>query len=207
MSEGLSMSPPRLLLVLLVAGVAVSAIVACGSGSSSSTGAETTRTTGGGETTGATGGQTARATGGSRIRQFETKAGDNSLQEVGREASETELREAAQVLHGYLDARAAGDLGAACGYLSSRVAKELGAQFGGRGGERRDCPSILRLLSTGLPAGALREAAIADVGALRVEGSSGFLFYHGAHGADYFMPVTRETGEWKVAAFAPSAVP
>ena len=110
-------------------------------------------------------------------------------------------------MHGYLDARAQRAWGAACGYLAADVSKELIAQFGeGRGGAHPSCAGLLASFSRGLPRAALREAAVADVGSLRVEGDRGFLLYPGADRAVYFAPMIREGGHWKVAAVAPSAV-
>ena len=140
--------------------------------------------------------------------QFEAKGGDNSVQRFGSEPSGGEFDQAAGALHGYLDARAAGAWAAACSYMASGVSKQLSqlSGAGGKAGSSPSCAKIIASLSAGLPPPALREAAVADVGALRVEGERGFLLFHGAHGLDYFMPMVREGGEWKVAALAPSAV-
>lgn len=139
--------------------------------------------------------------------QFETKGGDNSIQESGSEASGSEFDQAAAALHGYLDARAAGAWSAACSYMPPGLTASM-AQLGGAagGGPKPSCPQLLAALSVGLPAAALHEAAIADVGALRVEGEHAFLLFNGAHGSAYFMPMAREGGEWKVGAVAPSAL-
>jgi hypothetical protein len=140
--------------------------------------------------------------------QFERKGGDNSIQESGSEARGSEFDQAAAALHGYLDARAAGAWSAACTYLAPGLTDSL-AQLTGAGGSgaKPSCPQLLATLSTGLPPAALREAAIADVGALRVKGKSAFLLFKGAHGSAYFMPMARAGGEWKVAAIAASALP
>jgi hypothetical protein len=134
--------------------------------------------------------------------QFETKAGDNSIQEFGSEAGSSDFAAAATALHGYLDARAAAAWAAACSYLSPGIAASL-AQLGGGGGGA-SCPEVVAGLS--VPGAALSEAAEAEVAALRIEGDRAFLLFHGAHGADYFMPMAHEGGAWKVAAIAPSAI-
>ncbi len=54
---------------------------------------------------------------------------------------------------------------------------------------------------------AKRETTRAEVGALRIKGQSAFLLFHGAHHTDYFMPMAKEGGGWKVAAIAASALP
>lgn len=139
--------------------------------------------------------------------QFEAKGGDNSIQRFGSGTSGGEFAQAAAALHGYLDARAAGAWAAACSYMASGVADQLSQMSGeGPGGQSPSCATILAALSGGLPPAALREVAVADVGALRVEGERAFVLFHGAQGVDYFMPMVREGGEWKVAALAPSAI-
>lgn len=138
--------------------------------------------------------------------QFERKGADNSIQELGSEASDSERAEAAAALHAYLDARAAGAWRDACSYMASGFADSLAQLASAEGREEAACPSVLALLSGDLPAAALREGAIADVGALRVEGDRGFLLFRGAHDVGYFMPMAQERDQWKVAALAPSAL-
>jgi len=140
-------------------------------------------------------------------KQFEAKGGDNSIQQFGSEASGDEFSQAAIALHGYLDARAAGAWAAACSYMADGVTAQLSQMSGaGKQGGHLSCAKILAALSGGLPPAALHEVAEADVGSLRIEGERAFVLFHGAHGVDYFMPMVREGGEWKVAALAPSAV-
>jgi hypothetical protein len=137
---------------------------------------------------------------------FETKGGDNSIQESGSEAGASEVSQAAAALHGYLNARAAGEWSKACSYMAAGVTAQLSQlTAGGAAGKKAPpCAKLLAGFSAGVPAAAMREAAEADVGALRVEDESAFLLYHGAHSTDYFMPMSRESGHWKVAAIAPS---
>jgi hypothetical protein len=139
---------------------------------------------------------------------FETKGGDNSIQESGSEAGAFEVSQAAIALHGYLNARAAGEWAKACSYMAAGVTAQLAQFSAGSAGDKKtpSCAKLLAGLSVGIPAATMREAAQADVGALRVEGESAFLLCHGAHGVDYFMPMDREGGDWKVAAIAPSAL-
>jgi len=142
------------------------------------------------------------------VASFETKGGDNSIQESGSEADASEVSEAAVALHGYLNARAEGEWANACSYMTAGVTAQLSQLTAGASGDKKapGCAKLLAALSTGIPSAALREGAQADVGALRVEGDSAFLLFHGAHGVDYFMPMAQEGGEWKVAAIAPSAL-
>lgn len=142
---------------------------------------------------------------GGGAKQFEVKGGDNSIQTYGGEPSDSELAAAATALHNFLDARAARAWAAACEYLAPAISRELARQLGG-GGKGSSCATVLAGLSAGVPDFALREAAIADVGALRAEGDRGFLLFRGAEGTDYFIPMVREDGRWRVAAIAPSAI-
>jgi hypothetical protein len=139
--------------------------------------------------------------------QFEVKGADNSIQEFGEEAPPSEFDEAADSLHGYLDARAVEDWAAACRYLSpglkAGLAQALGAAT--EQGEPR-CAAMIERLSTA-QVGALRESAVAGIGAFRVEGDSGFVLFHGAKGIDYYIPMTGGRGRWLVAAPVPSAFP
>lgn len=140
--------------------------------------------------------------------RFETKGGDNSIQEYGSEPSGSEFAAAAEVLHAYLDARAIGAWKAACERLASRVSTELVRQLGAAQGDKEaDCAAVLSGLTGAVPPSTLREAAEADIGALRVEGDSGFLLFRGAQSQNFFIPMAREDGGWKVAAIAASPLP
>lgn len=131
--------------------------------------------------------------------QFRVAGGDNSIQEFGAEASEAEMQAAGTALHGFLDARAGKKWKTACGYLAAGTTRQL-QQLEARATEGRpaDCPRALAVLSRAISPAGLREAAIADVGSLRAEGSRGFLLYYGAHGATYAIQVVREGGAWRV---------
>jgi hypothetical protein len=134
--------------------------------------------------------------------QFKTKSADNSIQEFGSEASDSERDRAAEVLHGFLDARAARDWQGACSYMSAGLTGSLEALVARapQGEKPEGCAEILAALSAGVPDQALKGVAKADVGSLRSEGDRGFLLYHGAHGEDYAMPMAIEGGAWKVGA-------
>jgi hypothetical protein len=134
--------------------------------------------------------------------EFRVQGGDNSIQDFGGEASSSELEEAATALHGFLDARVAGEWSKACTYLTEASIKSFeqitARPKQGQGG----CGATMAALSAGLPKSGLEEAAQADVGALRTEGDRGFLLYHGARNADYAISMTKEGGSWKVGALA-----
>lgn len=140
-------------------------------------------------------------------KQFVQKGGDNSVQEYGSEESGSDFAEAATALHTYLDARAAGAWGAACETLTPSIVDEVISQLGGATASKGDCAEVLAALNSGVPPVALREAAEADVAALRSKGDAGFLIFKGARDEAFFIPVHREDGHWKLAAVGPSPLP
>lgn len=132
--------------------------------------------------------------------QFQVKGADNSVQEYGEEAEGSEFEQAASALHGFLDARAAEEWGAACSYLAPNVVASLEEEASARaeGGER-SCAAALETITNPEGKEELREeAAQADVGSVRVEGGSGFVIYR-ALGSVFALAIVRNGGEWKVA--------
>lgn len=145
---------------------------------------------------------------GGGVAQFRKKGHDNSIQDLGEEASGAQREEAASTLHAYLDARAEGRWADACSYLAAdavAVIERFAASYGD-GKKPQSCPYVLEML-TSAEGPALEQAAEADVGALRQEGDRGFLLYHGAGGLDYAIPVVEEEGDWKLSAPEPSPLP
>lgn len=140
-------------------------------------------------------------------KQFVQKGADNSVEEYGSERTAgSDFAEAATALHTYLDARAAGAWGAACGALAAGVVEPLAEQLEGSGGKTA-CTEVLAAFSSSFPSAVLREAAEANVAALRVEGDKGLLLFKGAQDEPFFIPMRREDGHWKVAAVGPSPLP
>jgi hypothetical protein len=143
--------------------------------------------------------------------EFETPGGDNSIPRYGNEAENSELAEAAEVLHDYLDARIAGDWSGVCAALSRSVQASLvrlaNTSAAPANAKTKSCAKIVGALFSAIPPAAAREAAIAEVAALRVKGERGFLLFHGAHDVAYVVRMQREKGRWKLAAPAPSILP
>jgi hypothetical protein len=134
--------------------------------------------------------------------EFRVPGGDNSVQEFGAEASHSELEEAGAALHGFLDARVAGEWSKACTYLTKPTIESFEQLASRSKGKSHSCGAIMGALTEGLPKSNLEEAAQAEVGALRVEGDRGFLLYHGARNTDYAISMAKEGGAWKVGALA-----
>ncbi len=140
--------------------------------------------------------------GGGGAAGFRVPGGDNSVQEFGAEAGRSELERAGATLHGFLDARAAGEWSKACSYLTKAAIAGF-EQLSARSKQGpAGCGAVMKALSGGVPKSSLEEAAQADVGALRTEGSRAFLLYHGARGTDYAISMAKEGGAWKVGALA-----
>jgi hypothetical protein len=135
--------------------------------------------------------------------QFRTKGGDNSIQEFGGESGESELREAAEVVHGFYVARAAGEWDKACSYLAKSNIEQL-EKLADQAAKSKgaDCATILKAFTQPLPASVEREVTTVDAGSLRREGEQGFLIYYGAGNVKYAMPLKEEGGAWKVTALS-----
>jgi hypothetical protein len=141
---------------------------------------------------------------GGGAEQFRVKGGDNSVQEFGAEAEPSEFEAAAQALHNFLDARAAGDWDAACEYMSrSTVASFEQIAARSEQGSSASCGEIVEgLINPNAKQALKEEAEKADVGSLRIEGEQAFLIYTGTEGTVLAMPMADESGQWKVASLA-----
>jgi hypothetical protein len=139
--------------------------------------------------------------------QFRTKGGDNSIQEFGSEAGETELQQAAEAVHGFYVARAEEHWATACSYLTKSMAEQLeqlasqSPQFKGKG-----CAPILHAFTRPLSASVRRETTVVDAGSLRHKGEQSFLIYYGPGKTVYAMPMNQEDGKWKVGALTGDAL-
>jgi hypothetical protein len=144
---------------------------------------------------------------------YVVQGGDNSVQEFGTEADETERNATATVLHNFLDARAQEAWDAACSYLSGDVrqslemfaekAKEAAEKQGESIPQDTSCPTILAGLTnkTALPE-LRKEAAEVDVRSFRAEGDRGFVIYTVGGGVVMAISVVKEDGDWKVGSLA-----
>lgn len=135
--------------------------------------------------------------------QFRTKGGDNSIQEFGDESDESELQEAAEVVHGFYVSRVAEEWDKACSYLAKSNIEQL-EQLAAQSPQSKgaDCATVLKAFTRPLPAAVQREITTVDAGSLRHEGEQGFLIYYGAGHVKYAMPLRDEGGTWKVAALS-----
>jgi hypothetical protein len=138
---------------------------------------------------------------------FRVPGGDNSIQEYGSEASDSEREEAAIALHAFLAAQANRDWATVCTYLSQKMHEQLEQLAASSGTEKEtSCTATLTSLLAGASSGTPEEVRQADVGSLRVEGDSGFILYRGARDTNFTISVVEEDGEWKMGALAPSSI-
>lgn len=140
---------------------------------------------------------------------FRRPGGDNSIQNYGEEADEGERDAASAAALSFMGARAVGDWEGTCAQLSSTALKPI-EQLADRspGLQDKDCAELLEALVGKAPASA-RASTLGGEGidSLRFEGERGFALYHGTDGQDYYLPLVKEDGEWKVGALGPSEFP
>jgi hypothetical protein len=139
--------------------------------------------------------------------QFRVEGGDNSVQEYGEESDESELQEAAEIVHSFYVARAEEQWDTACSYLAKANIEQL-KQLAAQSPQFKDagCAPLLRGFTRPLPPAINREITAVDAGSLRREGEQAFLIYYGADHTVYAMPLRDEGGTWKVAALSGSAL-
>jgi len=135
--------------------------------------------------------------------QVRTKGGDNSIQNYGEESGESELREAAEAVHGFYVARANEEWTKACSYLTKTTVEQFeelasrSPQLKGKG-----CAPVLQAFTRPLPPSVERETTLVDAISLRQDSEHAFLVYRGAEGKPYAMPMQQEGGAWKVGSLA-----
>jgi hypothetical protein len=134
------------------------------------------------------------------------KGGDNSVQEYGVEAGESERTEAAIALQGYLNARAEEDWSVACSLLARQPTEQLEKLSGGKA----DCAEVLR--ETGKGTTSMPGSTITEVLSFRgggdLPGNSSYLIFTGPPEQTLFsMPMYLQGGAWKVGLAQPSELP
>lgn len=139
---------------------------------------------------------------------FRTPGGDNSIQDYGDEAAGAEREAASVPLRDYLEARANDDWAKECALLAKAAVAPIeqfiahSPQFKGKG-----CAAILKTLMGQTPSSARANPMTAGIASLRFEGNRGFALFHGAGDVNFFVPMIKEDGKWKVGAIAPTEIP
>jgi hypothetical protein len=199
----------KLLLATALIALLATGLAGCGDGDSSdSTATSTTRES---SPTAGGGGQEAKDGEGADddgSASFRTPGGDNSIQDFGKEAGAKEAAEAESNLRTYLDARASLDWAAQCRGLAKTAAAPL-EELASRSSQLKgkDCAAILESLLGSSPRSTFANTLNGGIASFRFQGDRGFVLYHGAKGVDYFVPMVKEGGEWKIGAISPSEFP
>ncbi len=136
------------------------------------------------------------------------KGGDDSIHTFGKEASEEDLRGAAAVLNGYLQARVKKDWALSCAYMAEAMTEQL-MQLAQQAPEAEDmdCAQVVEAMSGHLDKKSRKRMADIQIGTARVDGDRAFVLYKEAGVGWMLMPMAREDGEWKVTAIAGSVLP
>lgn len=141
--------------------------------------------------------------------QFHVKGGDNSVQDYGAEAAESELRQAAEATHSFFVAGVRGEWARACSLLATEEQTSLeraaaqSPQLRGKG-----CAAALAAFTQPVSGSQARQITQVDAASLRHEGEQAFLIYVGApDNTVYAMPLHLEGGIWKLTAVSGAALP
>jgi hypothetical protein len=140
---------------------------------------------------------------------YKTPGGDNSLQNIGQEADEAELEQAATAAHDYLASRVEKDWEKACEQLTQEHVEEM--EQAARSSDKipgESCADAIGTLAEGFEAfdpmtdkEAFEKSSV-DADSLRVYGQKAFLIYRGGSTA-YYLPMREEGGAWKVDTLLP----
>jgi hypothetical protein len=125
---------------------------------------------------------------------FDTE-GYKKILSFGREAGPAEVEAAEAVVAAYLRARAELDGEAACshiGRLSVRLLSNTPPDL-------EECAEGFVATASEIPAPERASTMTDGLASLRVEGDRAYALYHGAKGVDYFIPMVKQGGEWKLA--------
>lgn len=200
----------KLLFALAIVAALASVLAACGGGESdsSTTASPATQESTAITTTDGNGGQGNEGGGDSGSSSFRTPGGDNSIQNFGEEGDAGELAAATAALGTFMKARAEDEWARVCASLAKTAVAPLeelaknSPQLKGKG-----CAALLAALVGTTPASTRVNTLIGPVASLRFEGDQGFALYHGPKGVNYFIPMAKEDGEWKVGSLAPTEFP
>ncbi len=136
---------------------------------------------------------------GGGIAQYRVRGEDNTIEAYGREGARAELAQAAADVHGYLVAKAEGNLQAACAFLSKTLNRRLGQEAPpAKRGSRQACAATIAAYTSPVPAADRYRESEVVAGSLRIRGDTGFLFFNAARGGEKLLMV-REDGKWRIA--------
>jgi hypothetical protein len=140
---------------------------------------------------------------------FQDRSGVTNIPAFGVEANSAERSAAQQALSGYLALARGREWQAACGYLAATMKLQLRRLLRkSKEIERKKCGEALRLLVSRPSNGSSLYYGPVQLAALRIKRSggagegAGFALFHGDDGADYWITVRLEAGEWKLTSLA-----
>jgi hypothetical protein len=130
-----------------------------------------------------------------------SKGGDNSIQDYGTEASETDRAAAGRALQAYYDALATGDTEGACALFTSRTRagieqtlKQLPVQGSNA---PTTCAQVLKLTAD-VGSGRSPQLRLTELLSLRQQDEQAFLIYKAGDGKVYSMPMGQDGSNWRV---------
>jgi hypothetical protein len=199
------MGDGKLFRVVLIIGALTAALLAgCGGGSSSSTDSSSSAGSGSTSESSTATDSTADSGESEASAEFIRPGKKNKEVEFGQEADAAEREAASAVLEENLQARASGDWEGQCSSLTAEAVKSVE-----KSAAKKSCEESLEALAQPISKSkAVRADTMTEpVAALRVKGDKAFALYHGAKGQDYAISMTKEGGEWKVAAIQERVIP
>jgi hypothetical protein len=137
-------------------------------------------------------------------RQFIVPGGDNAVQTFGREGTAAERKQVTKTIQAWLRARAAKNWAKDCSYLATSSIKyaESSASYMAQH-KVSGCAAALGVMAVKGQKVSLAYNMAGGVVSLRLGEGHGYAQYHGNDGRDWVIPVTRESGVWKITTFDP----
>jgi hypothetical protein len=137
-------------------------------------------------------------------------AGDNSVQEFGREGQVDEREQALATLKTFLKARAAGEWERTCAATSRQFKRQIAVATAGLPKKERPkgCPATLRFVFKLIPRAELRASAeVRELLSFRVSGRYAYIIFRGAEGRADYIAMRNDGGVWKINTANPEPFP
>ncbi len=122
--------------------------------------------------------------------------GEQSIEQFGEESAGGDRTAILAAFHGYFEAVATGDYGAACSHLAASLKASL-AQIVARRLGRVSCAVTLPKLLAPSASTSARQQANGRVSRVRIQGGKAFVVYHAPGAKLYQLYMLREGGGWK----------
>lgn len=132
---------------------------------------------------------------------FRVAHGDNSVLDLGREASASQQRQATAMLAAFMRARARGEWAKMCPHIARATLRPLEAITKNGGCE----PALAGLVTSS--ASERIDTFMHGITAMRIKANTAFVLFYGPNAGKYVMPMRSEDGAWKVTQLAPLPYP